>query len=165
MNHSINTQVKIKSLIQLMPQLRALRKDNKKIIVVSGTFDILHRGHIYFLEEARESGDVLVALLNSDSSVKKYKSPLRPINDEMSRSRVLAALACVDVVVIFQETTPVKLLQQIRPHIFCQGDDWSKNCPEKLVVEKYGGKIRVIKRVKGFSTSNIIHKIMTEVKV
>lgn len=159
-----NTWIKIKSLAELLAELHTLRKDKKKIIAISGTFDILHRGHIYFLEKAKKSGDVLVALLNSNSSVKKYKSPLRPINDEMSRSRVLAALVCVDFVVIFQETTPVKLLQKIRPHIFCQGEDWGKNCPEKPVVEKYGGKIKIIKKVKGFSTSNIINKIITESK-
>jgi len=137
-----------------------LKKENKRIVAVSGVFDIIHSGHIYFLEQAKSFGDILIVLLNSDASVKKYKSPERPINDEESRAKVLKGFRAIDFVVIFNETTPVKLLYKIRPKVFCQGDDWGMNCPERAAVEKYGGRLEIIKRLKGFSTSAIIGKIV-----
>jgi len=150
---------KIKSLKELAKIVRAEKARGKKICALSGAFDILHPGHISFLERCKKSGDILIVLLNSDKSIKSYKDKNRPINPQAARARVLSALTPVDFISIFNEADPRRILAVLKPDIFCQGDDWGANCVERETVESAGGKVRVFKKVKGFSTTDIINKI------
>ena len=150
---------KIKNLGELAKIVRAGKARGKKICALSGAFDILHPGHISFLERCKKSGDILIVLLNSDKSIKNYKGKGRPINPQAARAKVLSALATVDFICAFNEPDPRRVLAVLRPDVFCQGDDWGADCIERETVESAGGKVRVFKKVKGFSTSNIINKI------
>ncbi len=126
----------------------------------NGTFDILHRGHVEYLEKARRAGDVLIVGVNTDRSVKSYKSPDRPINPQNDRIRVLTALACVDYAILFGDPTPLALINSIRPHVLVKGADWKKS---QIVgareVESWGGKVKRIPLTKGRSTTRIINKM------
>jgi len=151
---------KIQTQNNLIKIVRKLKRQGKTIVTFSGSFDILHIGHIRSLNQAKKQGDVLIVLLNSDDSVKSYKGPDRPINSQKERADFLAALKCVDFVVIFNEINPKKILGRIKPDIHCNGSDWGKDCVEKAEVENYGGKIYILKWTKNFSTSNLIKKII-----
>ncbi|MBI2055908.1 MAG: adenylyltransferase/cytidyltransferase family protein [Candidatus Sungbacteria bacterium] len=150
---------KLKSWRNIQKTAGDLRKRRKKIVAASGCFDILHAGHIDFLGKARAAGDVLVVLLNSDSSVKSYKGESRPLNSLHLRAHVLSGLEAVDFIVPFDEQTPLNILGVIKPHVFAQGSDWGKNCIERETVERNGGKIKVIKKIEGFSTTGLLEKI------
>lgn len=150
---------KIKSLKTLERIIREKKLRGKKISALSGAFDILHPGHISFLERCKKSGDILIVLLNSDKSVRRYKGKGRPIHGEASRAKVLSALAAVDFICVFDEPDPCKVLAVLKPDVFCQGDDWGADCIERETVEQNGGKIKVFKKIKGFSTTAIINKI------
>ena len=128
-------------------------------VMATGTFDLLHMGHIYFLKEAKKQGDILIVGLNSDKSVKMNKGPKRPINNQKNRAEVLSALEIVDYITIYGEKDPRKLLSIIKPNVHCNGAEYGKNCIEAGVVRKNGGKIYLIKLVKGFSTTKIVEKI------
>lgn len=137
-----------------------LKSLGKKIVFTNGCFDILHRGHISYLNDAKAQGDVLVVGLNSDSSVKRLKGDSRPIIDESSRSFVLSHLKAVDYVVIFDEQTPCELIGALKPDIHVKGGDYKKeDMPETKVVESYGGEVRILKFIDNNSTSKIIDKI------
>lgn len=151
---------KIKSQKEISDIVSVLRKQGKKITAYSGSFDILHWGHVAGLEEAKEQGDILIVLLNSDKSVKSYKGPNRPIVGEKERALMLESLECVDYVVIFDELTPKNVLVEIKPDVYCSGPDWGRDCVEKELVEKNGGKIHVLAKVSGLSTTNLIEKIL-----
>ncbi len=153
-------QNKVKNQEELEGIITRLKRQGKKIVVLNGSFDLLHSGHIKSLEEAKAQGDVLVILLNSDVSVQKYKSIKRPIIGEKERASMLAAMQCIDFVTLFDETNPKIILEKIRPDIYCKGTDWGKNCVERFVVEKYGGRIHILKQEPGLSTSKIIAKIL-----
>jgi len=143
-----------------MPELmQDLKKQNKKIVTCNGTFDILHIGHIKFLKEAKKQGDILIVGINSDKSVKENKGPDRPINNEKNRAETLAALECVDYVIIFDEKTPIKLLEKIKPDIHANGEEYGRDCIEAPTVKKHGGKIHLIKNYGGFSTTKLIENI------
>ncbi|MGA2668249.1 MAG: D-glycero-beta-D-manno-heptose 1-phosphate adenylyltransferase [Ignavibacteria bacterium] len=137
-----------------------LRGDNKKIVFTNGVFDIIHRGHIEYLNEAKKLGDILIVGLNSDSSVKIIKGNNRPINDENDRAIVLDNLKPVNHVVIFEEDNPYELIRQIVPDILVKGGDWK---PENIIgsdiVIKNGGKVISLKYVDNYSTTGIISKI------
>ncbi len=148
---------KIKSQKEILGIVKKFKKQNKKIVTCNGSFDILHQGHFQRIKEAKKQGDILIVCLNSDASVKKYKGPTRPINSQNLRAKVLADIPEVDYVVIFNEINPKKILSKIKPDIHCVGRDWGKNCVEKGVVEKNGGKIHVAKWLNGFSTSKLIN--------
>ncbi len=150
---------KIKSLTDLGKILAAEKKRGKKIVALSGVFDLLHPSHIEFLEKAKRLGDKLVVFLNNDSYVKAAKGNGRPIYDERARARMLAALEAVDFVLIFKEKTCLGLLRKLRPQIFVQGQDWGLNCIERPVMEKLGGEVTVIKVSRKFTTTKIINKI------
>lgn len=151
---------KIKNINQLKKITEALKKRGKKIIFTNGCFDILHFGHVKYLEAAKKRGDVLIVGLNSDGSVRKIKGKTRPINRQNERAYILAGLASVDYVVIFSGETPYNLINTLKPDILVKGGDWQK---EKIVgadiVKKQGGKIIVIPFVSGFSTTKLIQKI------
>lgn len=132
----------------------------KKIVFTNGCFDILHKGHVAYLTEAEALGDVLILGLNSNSSVKKLKGESRPVNDENARAFVLAGLAAIDAVIIFEEDTPYDLIKFIQPHVLVKGGDYK---PEQIaghdLVEASGGKVVIIPFVEGFSTSGVIRKM------
>lgn len=137
-----------------------LHKSGKKIITTNGCFDLLHLGHISYLDEARRLGDVLIVGLNSDSSVKKLKGPNRPICDEKTRAKQVAGLEAVDYVTVFEEDTPEALLALIKPSIHVKGGDYlPQNLPEAKVVERYGGKVQCLSMIEGYSTTKLIEKM------
>lgn len=132
----------------------------KKLVFTNGCFDILHRGHVAYLNEARALGDFLIVGVNSDKSVKRLKGETRPINNEEDRKFVLQNLKSVDFVELFEEDTPLNLIKKIMPNILVKGGDWR---PEQIVgsaeVLSSGGEVYSLKFINGFSTTNIINKI------
>lgn len=151
---------KIISVGSLKKKLSALRRKGKKIAFTNGCFDILHFGHVSYLEVAKKNNRVLVVGLNSDTSVKRLKGVGRPVNSELNRAGVLAGLAAVDYVVIFSEDTPANLIASLKPDILIKGADWKgKEIAGADVVRENGGKVELIKYLNGLSTSNIVKKI------
>ena len=152
---------KITSLEKLRKQIPQLKAAGKKIVFTNGCFDILHYGHVQYLENAKKAGDILIVGVNSDTSVNAIKGKGRPIVNEKDRMRVVAALESVNYVVSFKENTPLKIIMAIRPDVLVKGADWNK---DKIVgagfVTGYGGRVAVIKLAKGRSTSNLIKKIV-----
>ncbi len=154
-------QAKVAALSELHPIMEQYRAMGRKVVFTNGCFDILHRGHVTYLEEARRLGDCLIVGLNSDSSVRALnKGSERPYNDEMSRARVLAALGCVDHVVLFAEETPIDLITALMPDILVKGGDWPVaeivGAPE---VTAAGGKVISIPLVDDYSTTSLVDKI------
>lgn len=141
--------------------LKELKAQNKKIVFTNGVFDIIHRGHVEYLTEAKKCGDVLIVGLNSDSSVKMIKGDKRPIVSEDNRAYVLANLKPVDFVIIFNEDTPYNTIKKILPNYLVKGADWAE---DKIVgsdiVKQSGGEIKRIKFVENNSSTNIIEKII-----
>ena len=125
----------------------------------NGAFDILHAGHVTYLEFARKQGDVLVVGLNSDASVRRYKGRGRPVNGQADRARVLAALECVDYVVMFGEDEPAKLIGELVPDVLVKGSDWAHYVSGRDLVERRGGRVVLAKMVRGRSTTRVIQKI------
>ena len=150
---------KIKTREEIGAIAKQLKQEGKTIVTCNGCFDILHAGHIKFLTEAKAQGDILVVGINSDQSVKTNKSPNRPINNEDDRATVLASLEMVNYVTIFNETTPIKLLETIKPNVHCNGEEYGENCIEAETVKKHNGRIHLIKLKEGYSTTNIIGKL------
>lgn len=144
----------------LLKKLNALRKKGKKIAFTNGCFDILHVGHVRYLREAKKTADVLVLALNSDSSVRSIKGNKRPLMTEKERAEILAALEFIDFVTIFPESTPLELINFLKPDVLIKGGDWPE---EKVVgredIKKWGGKVVIIPEVEGKSTTNIVKKI------
>lgn len=152
---------KIKSLKQLSRIALLLKSKGKKIVFTNGCFDILHFGHVYYLEQAKKQGDILIVGLNSDKSIQRIKGKNRPIVCQQDRAKVLAGLESIDYIVIFNEDTPLKTISAIKPDVLIKGSDWQKNnIAGSEVVRQYGGKVTTIKLVKGRSTTNIIEKIV-----
>ncbi len=152
---------KILELKDLIVVLKNLRISGKRIVFTNGCFDILHVGHVRYLGQARAKGDVLVLGLNSDTSVKSIKSDNRPIVNQEQRAEVLAGLACVDFITIFDEADPLSLIQAIKPDILVKGADWEEsNIIGSNVVKAYGGEVVRIKLVPDISTSGIIRRIL-----
>jgi len=140
---------------------RQLRAKGKKIAFTNGTFDILHLGHVQYLQKARTTADVLFVGVNTDRSVRSYKEPGRPVNPEKDRVHVLAALECVSFAVLFDEPTPLNLIKKVRPNVLVKGADWKKSqVAGAAEVESWGGKVRLIKLTQGRSTTNVIHKVL-----
>jgi len=150
---------KIKTKKEIAKIINDLKKKNKVIVTTNGSFDILHSGHVASLEIAKSKGDLLVVALNSDKSVKSYKSNDRPIIPQKERARMLAALEAVDFVVLFDEPDPRDILEAIKPHIHVKAKSGYEGI-EQEVVEKNGGKIVLIDHVGNFSTTNLINKIL-----
>lgn len=152
---------KIVALKRLLKELAVERKTGAKVVFTNGCFDIIHAGHVRYLKKAAALGDVLVLGLNSDRSVRVIKGEKRPIVPQAERAEVLAALASVDYVVIFNEPTPIRLIEAILPDVLVKGADWAAG---KIVgadaVKKNNGRIRRVTLVKGRSTTNIIKRIL-----
>jgi rfaE bifunctional protein nucleotidyltransferase chain/domain len=139
------------------------RAEGKTVVWTNGCFDLLHVGHVRGLREARGLGDVLVVGVNNDASVRRLKGPARPIVPEAERAEVLAALACVDHVLVFGEDTPTEVLARLRPDVHCKGADYAppsaKPIPEAAVVRGYGGRIAFLTFSPGASTTDIVRRI------
>lgn len=141
------------------------KNQGKKVVATSGCFDIIHAGHVTYLEEAAAKGDVFVIFLNSDSSVRTLKGALRPIVPQKERAIVLAGLGCVDYVCIFDDVTPCSMIDKVRPDSFIKGGDYEGQwIPEMDSVKKYGGSVEYVTMVDGCSTTNIIEKILSVMK-
>lgn len=139
---------------------REIRLKNKKIVFTNGCFDILHPGHIHILSKAKSLGDILVVGLNSDLSVKKLKGDKRPLVSEDDRSRVLLSLRFVDYVIIFNELTPLKVIEKIKPDFLVKGGDYNENdIVGSDFVKAYGGQVEIIKFLDGYSSSNYIDNL------
>lgn len=136
-----------------------LRRDNKTIATLNGSFDLLHAGHLYMIYEASKQADVLILALNSDASIKAYKSPQRPIVSLNDRLQLVSALEFVSYVTWFEETDPRSLLARIKPDVHCNGSEYGSDCLEASTVASHGGKVHIIDLIPGLSTTAIIHKI------
>jgi len=157
----MNYQTKIQAQPAAKIQVEEWKKAEKTVVFTNGCFDILHRGHVDYLQTARNCGDFLVVGLNSDASVRRLKGKNRPINEESARAAVLAALACVDMVVIFEEDTPFQLIQKLLPNMLVKGGDWPLDqIVGKDIVEQNGGSVRTISFTAGYSTTSAIEKIL-----
>ncbi len=140
--------------------VESYRKNNKKIVFTNGCFDILHSGHVSYLNTAKSLGDILIVGVNSDESVARLKGPTRPINKLTDRMNVLSALSSVDNVISFHEDTPINLIEIIKPDVFVKGGDYTEETlPEAPLVRKYGGKVEILPYIKDHSTTNIIRRI------
>jgi len=144
-------------------EISELKKESKKIVFTNGCFDIIHAGHISYLNEAKALGDILIVGLNSDESVRRLKGADRPVVNERDRAYVLANLKPVDYVVMFDEDTPYELIKKIKPDILVKGADYEgKNIAGRDIVESSGGKTVLINFIEGKSTSEIIKKIQSQ---
>jgi rfaE bifunctional protein nucleotidyltransferase chain/domain len=140
--------------------VREGQKLGKTYAATNGCFDILHVGHVRYLEKTRSLADYSIVMLNSDKSVKMMKGETRPVNSEQDRAEILAALSCVDYVVLFEEKSPAALLERIKPDIYTKGADYTlETLPERDIVERNNIKVEFIEFVQGKSTTNIINKI------
>jgi len=140
--------------------VRDARAAGRRIVFTNGVFDILHPGHVRYLEAARGHGDLLIVGLNSDASVRRNKGPERPINLQDERAEVLAALACVDAVSIFDEDTPAEIIRQVQPDVLVKGADWpADQIVGRDTVEARGGRVALEPVEQGYSTSGIIDRI------
>lgn len=137
-----------------------LRTAGRKVVFTNGAFDILHLGHLTYMTFAREQGDCLVVGLNSDASVRRYKSDKRPIVPQQERATMLAGLKCVDYVVVFDQDEPKELIAHLLPDVLVKGEDWAHYVSGRDVVEAHGGKVVLAKLVEGRSTTNVIKKIV-----
>jgi D-beta-D-heptose 7-phosphate kinase/D-beta-D-heptose 1-phosphate adenosyltransferase len=151
---------KLKSLDELKAVVANAKRQGKTVVFTNGCFDLLHRGHLHILREAKACGDILIVALNSDRSVKALKGPTRPVLPESDRTELIGALEMVDYVVVFDEPDPYTLIETLRPDVLAKGGDWTS---EKIigseVVEQGGGRVAVIPYLKGFSTTEIIERI------
>ena len=146
--------------LKLAPVLQNLQKQGKKVVFTNGVFDLLHLGHVTYLQEARKKGDLLVVGLNSDSSVRRIKGPLKPLIRVGERAEMLLALECVDYTTFFDEDDPYNLIKVLRPDVLVKGGDWAI---DKMIggdlVQSWGGKVLNIPVVEGRSTTNLIQMV------
>lgn len=156
-----DSNAKIKSIDVLIPMIAAERNRGKRIVFTNGCFDLLHVGHVKYLQKARSLGDLLVLGLNSDDSVRRLKGEKRPLIDQEERAHLLAALDCIDYVVVFDDDTPLELITALKPHVLAKGGDYSLDgVVGREFVESYGGKVELITFVDGKSTTNIIERVL-----
>lgn len=154
---------KILKIDSLKSKIDAFRKAGKLIAFTNGCFDILHVGHVRYLQKAKGPDRILIVGLNSDVSVKKIKGPKRPIVQETDRAEVLAGLDCVDFVILFSESTPLKLIEALKPDVLIKGADWKgKGIVGEDVVKAHGGRVELMTYVENRSSTNIIDKILTQ---
>jgi D-beta-D-heptose 7-phosphate kinase/D-beta-D-heptose 1-phosphate adenosyltransferase len=151
---------KVLSTAEAVAFVEHLRHGGKEVVFTNGVFDLLHPGHVRYLQDARREGDALVVAINSDRSVRAIKGPTRPVNSEHDRAEVLAALTCVDAVVVFDEDDPHQIISRLKPDVLVKGADWA---PDAIigrdVVEANGGRVVRVALADGYSTSAIIKKI------
>ena len=160
---SSQTVLEVEELKKLVSQAKAIEKT---VVFTNGCFDIIHGGHIEFLQKAKSLGDLLVVGLNSDSSVSQLKGDGRPIKNQEERANILSALKYVDYITIFDKLTPEDLIRDVRPDILVKGDDYNiDEVVGREIVEGYGARVELIPIVQGLSTTNIVKKILRDHKV
>ncbi len=137
-----------------------LREEGKRVVSLNGSFDLLHAGHLHILKEAKEQGDVLIVGLNSDASIKKYKSPSRPFIPLQYRMEMMAAIRYVDYVTWFEETTPFHFIETVHPQVHVNGSEYGAHCIEAPLVKEIGARLHIVELVPGLSTSQIVEKIL-----
>jgi D-beta-D-heptose 7-phosphate kinase/D-beta-D-heptose 1-phosphate adenosyltransferase len=158
-------QEKLFELEELTEEVRALRKAGKTIVFTNGCFDLLHVGHVRYLEAAKAEGDILVVGVNSDQSVRLIKGPKRPVVPERERSEILASLGCVDYVTIFDDPDPLAVIKSLRPDVLVKGADWPEDgIVGKQVVEESGGRVVRVPLTEEASSTNIIERIFANYK-
>jgi D-beta-D-heptose 7-phosphate kinase/D-beta-D-heptose 1-phosphate adenosyltransferase len=153
-------ETKILSRAAMKAERAKLKVQGRKLVFTNGCFDILHAGHVTYLEFARAQGDCLLLGLNSDASVRRNKGEDRPINQEDDRARVIAALECIDYVVLFDEDEPKALVEEIVPDVLVKGADWAHYVSGREAVEAAGGKVVLAQMVEGRSTTGTIEKVL-----
>lgn len=142
-----------------------LRQRGKQIVFTNGCFDIIHAGHVRYLTTAKSFGDVLIVGLNTDESVRRLKGASRPINSQDDRAEVLLGLKAVDYVIFFGEATAEALIAEVKPAVYVKGGDYTlETLPEAAIVQSYGGRVELVNLVAGRSTTNVIEKILTELR-
>jgi D-beta-D-heptose 7-phosphate kinase/D-beta-D-heptose 1-phosphate adenosyltransferase len=152
---------KIKTREEVRNIIKDLKTKGKRIVFTNGCFDLLHLGHIRYLEKAKTLGDILVVGVNSDHSVQNLKGPKRPILPEEERAEILSGLGCVDYIIIFDEKDPLELISILQPNILVKGGDWTKETTVgREVVERSGGEVVILPFVEGASTSNLVDTIL-----
>jgi len=158
--------MKIKTQSEIEAIAWQLRKDGKKIVTTNGSFDILHYAHVNLLEKAKNEGDALIVLLNSDASIKRNKGENRPVIEEKERAHMLASLQAVDYVVVFDEDKPLSVIEKIKPHKHVKGGSFIEERikEEKDLLAKWDGEFKNFELEDGFSTTNIINKILEKYK-
>ena len=150
----------MKTRAEIAAYARAASNGGRRVVFTNGVFDILHPGHIRYLQQARALGDLLIVGLNSDASVRRNKGPQRPINDEAERGELLEALECVDAVVVFDEDTPAEIIKAVQPDILVKGADWAEDAiVGRETVESRGGTVVRVPLEPGYSTTEIVRKI------
>lgn len=156
---------KIKKSGELKKIVSRHKNKGKVVVFTNGCFDLLHYGHIKYLEDSKKKGDILIVAVNSDASVKKIKGNKRPIINEKDRLRLIAALESVDYVTLFNENTPLNLIRLLKPDVLIKGADWKKN---KIVggdfIIRHGGKVHTVKLIKGRSTTGLIGRIVKKLR-
>ena len=151
---------KLKELEELAQIAATARAKGQTVVFTNGCFDLLHRGHVHTLRQAKAAGDLLIVAINSDRSVKSIKAPQRPILPETDRVELIAAMEMVDYVILFDDPDPYKLIAAIKPQVLAKGGDWSSDrIIGADIVEAAGGRVAVIPYLKGFSTTEIIERI------
>ncbi len=148
---------------ELAVKIEEIKKQGKTVATLNGSFDLLHAGHLEMIYQASLQADVLLVALNSDASIRQYKSPDRPIIPLEFRLRMMAALEYVKYVTWFEETDPRQLLEKVRPHVHVNGAEYGENCIEAETVRSHGGRVHIVSLVPGLSTSTIISKIKASV--
>lgn len=160
MRQRAKSSEKIIRAAELKDILRRSRRAGRKIVFTNGCYDILHAGHVQLLGQAKGRGDILVAALNTDRSVRRIKGPGRPLNRESDRAAVIAALEAVDYVTFFSEDTPERLIRTLKPDIIVKGGDWAaENIAGAGFIESYGGRVLSLPFKKGYSTTSLIERI------
>ncbi len=155
------TSAKILPLEALQPLVTALKERGRQVVLANGCFDWLHVGHVRYLQGARKLGDCLVVAVNADASVRALKGPPRPLMPQQERAEILAALSCVDYVLVFEELNVERVLRALQPHIHCKGTDYSEQTvPEREVVLSYGGRISIAGDPKDHSTRSLLKGLM-----
>jgi len=144
---------------KLKAEVDSLKLAGKKIVTLNGSFDLLHAGHLQIIYEASLQGDCLIVALNTDASIRKYKSPDRPIISLENRLQIMAALEFVDYVTWFDETDPIRILSEIKPDVHVNGAEYGQKCIEEEVITTSGGQLYLVDRIPGLATSDIIKKI------
>ena len=162
MSDSPETRRRVLTPAELAEMRPAWRVAGLRLVLTNGTFDLLHIGHVRYLEEARRQGDILVVGINSDASARRYKGPGRPVVPQDERAEIVAALRCVDYAVIFDEPTATRLVESLQPDMYVKGGDYAaggKPLPEAQAVEACGGEVRIVPFVQGHSASKLIRRV------
>jgi rfaE bifunctional protein nucleotidyltransferase chain/domain len=151
---------KLKTLDELIKIAAQARRNGKSVVFTNGCFDLLHRGHVHVLRQAKAAGDLLIVAINSDQSVKAIKGPTRPVAAEIDRLELIAAMEMVDYVILFDEPDPSKLITAIKPNVLAKGGDWGADeVVGADIVERQGGRVLLVPYLKGYSTTEMIERM------